>query len=104
SVPADLDIGDGTGAAGSAVVLIQSGDQIEDTSSVTIASDGRLSLSTTFTETVGSIAGPGSITIGAGATLTTGFNDSSTTFSGVLGGAVASLIKLGAGTWTLTGT
>jgi len=103
SVPGNLDIGDGSGAAGSAVVLIQSGDNIEDTSSVTIAADGRLSLSTTFTETVGSIAGPGSITVGAGATLTTGFNDSSTTFSGVLGGAVANLIKLGAGTWTLSG-
>ena len=54
-----------------------------------------------FSTTVGSIAGTGSITLGSGA-LTTGANDTSTTFSGIVSGT-GSVTKIGAGTLVLSG-
>ncbi len=54
-----------------------------------------------FSATVGSIAGTGSITLGSGA-LTTGANDTSTTFSGIVSGT-GSVTKTGAGTFVLSG-
>ena len=53
-------------------------------------------------QTVGSLAGAGSITLGT-ATLTSGGNGATTLFSGPISGA-GSLVKVGGGTLVLTGT
>ena len=54
-----------------------------------------------FNQTIGSLAGAGSVTLGA-ATLTTGSDNTSTTFSGTISGT-GGLTKIGAGTLVLTG-
>lgn len=53
-------------------------------------------------QTIGSLSGAGTVTLGAG-TLTTGGLGSSTSFGGVIAGSGA-LVKTGAGTMTLTGS
>lgn len=53
-------------------------------------------------QTIGSLAGAGAVTLGAG-TLTAGGLGTSTAFSGVIGGSGA-LVKTGAGTLTLSGS
>ncbi|MFZ5780337.1 MAG: autotransporter domain-containing protein [Pseudomonadota bacterium] len=54
-----------------------------------------------FNQSIGSLAGAGSVTLGA-ATLTTGNDNTSTTFSGVISGS-GGLSKIGSGTLTLSG-
>ena len=54
-----------------------------------------------FSENIGSLAGGGSVQLGS-ATVTTGGNNSSTAFSGIVSGT-GSLIKTGSGTLTLSG-
>jgi len=54
-----------------------------------------------FNQTIGSLKGAGSVTLGNG-TLTTGGDNSSTTFSGGISGA-GGLVKAGTGTFVLTG-
>src|SRR5262249_41086340 len=54
-----------------------------------------------FTQSIGSLAGAGSVTLGTG-TLITGNNNISTDFSGVISG-VGGLTKVGMGTQTLSG-
>jgi len=61
-----------------------------------------------FSQTIGSLAGGGAlggnVTLGANATLTTGSNNTSTTFGGIISGTGTSgLSKNGRGTLTLTG-
>lgn len=61
-----------------------------------------------FSQTIGSLAGGGStggnVTLGANATLTTGGNNGSTSYAGVISGTGTSgLTKLGTGTQTLSG-
>src|SRR5271155_1889253 len=60
-----------------------------------------------FNQTIGSLAGAGTVTNAGGtvATLTAGGNNTSTTFSGVMqdGTSASSLTKTGSGTLTLTG-
>ncbi|EGL54906.1 outermembrane transporter [Methylophaga aminisulfidivorans MP] len=68
-------------------------------SAVTV-NGGSLDLTTDLS--IGSLAGAGNVTLNAN-TLTTGGNNSSTTYSGVLSGNGA-LIKQGTGTTTLSGT
>ncbi len=72
-------------------------------SAVTVNSGGTLDLND-FDQTIGSLAGDpgGSVTLGT-ATLTTGGNDSSTLFNGVISESGA-LIKVGSGTFTLAGS
>jgi fibronectin-binding autotransporter adhesin len=53
------------------------------------------------TQSIGSLAGAGNVVLGAGA-LSTGGNNASTTFAGVVSGS-GSFNKVGAGTLTLTG-
>ncbi|MGC1183276.1 autotransporter outer membrane beta-barrel domain-containing protein [Legionella sp.] len=69
-------------------------------SAFTIASGATLDLNN-FNNTIASFAGAGNITVGS-ATLTSGNNNSSTTFSGIISGT-GGLIKNGDGILTLTG-
>jgi fibronectin-binding autotransporter adhesin len=69
-------------------------------SAFTVASGATLDLNS-FNQTIGSLGGAGSVTLGA-ATLTTGSDNTSTTFSGTISGTGA-LIKLGSGVLTLSG-
>jgi autotransporter-associated beta strand protein len=68
---------------------------------VTVASGATYDSDTT--DTIGSIAGAGSIEINTGTTLTVGGNDTDTEFSGVISGD-GNLTKEGSGTLTLSGT
>jgi autotransporter-associated beta strand protein len=70
-------------------------------SAFTVASGATLDFNG-FDQNVGSLAGAGAVTLGA-ATLFTGGDNTSTTFSGTISGSGA-LFKLGPGTLTLTGT
>jgi autotransporter-associated beta strand protein len=76
-------------------------DVIADTSAVSVASGATWNLNGN-SDTVGSLAGAGNVTLGA-ATLTAGGDGTSTTFSGVVSGS-GGLTKAGAGTLTLSGT
>ncbi len=76
-------------------------------SAVTLANSAGVTLDlNNFNQTIGSLAGGGAtggnVTLGS-ATLTTGGNNSNTSFGGVISGTSGSLIKTGAGTLTLTG-
>lgn len=55
-----------------------------------------------FNQAIGSLAGAGNVTLGAG-TLTTGADNASTTLSGTIGGS-GSMTKVGTGVFRLTGT
>jgi fibronectin-binding autotransporter adhesin len=70
-------------------------------STFTVASGTTLDLAS-FSQTIGSLAGAGTVTLGSG-TLTAGANNSSTTFSGKITGT-GGVTKSGTGTLTLTGT
>jgi filamentous hemagglutinin family protein len=80
--------------------------RIADTSAVTVASGATFDLNN-FSETIGSLAGAGTLTqSGAGAvTLATGVDNTSTTFSGVIQNPTGSiaLTKQGTGTFVLSG-
>ncbi|MBX9805812.1 MAG: autotransporter-associated beta strand repeat-containing protein, partial [Alphaproteobacteria bacterium] len=52
-------------------------------------------------QTIGSLAGAGNVSLGA-STLTTGGNNTNTTYSGVFSGAGGGLTKAGTGTFTIT--
>jgi len=78
---------------------------IDDASAVTV--DGTLDL-IGKNETIGSLVGSGMVTSTPGwwwsdVTLTVGANNTSTTFSGVIGGGQISLVKEGTGTLALSG-
>ena len=69
-------------------------------SAFTVAAGATLNLSS-FNQTIGSLAGAGNVTLGA-ARLTTGNDNTSTTFSGVISGT-GGLTKIGGGALTLAG-
>src|SRR5579871_258272 len=70
-------------------------------SATTVASGATLDLNS-FDQTIGSLAGGGVVTLGS-ARLTTGGDNTSTTFAGSITGT-GSVTKAGIGTFTLTGT
>jgi outer membrane autotransporter protein len=70
-------------------------------SAFTVASGATLNLAG-FNQTIGSLAGAGSVTLGS-ATLITGNDNTSTTFSGTISGT-GGLTKIGSGVLTLSGT
>lgn len=82
---------------------IDSSERIGDNSAVTVASGAILNLNEAD-ETIGSLAGAGSVIFGVDltASLTTGGDGTSTTFSGVLSGT-GDFTKTGAGTQILSG-
>jgi autotransporter-associated beta strand protein len=67
---------------------------------VTVASGATFNLNS-FNQSIGSLAGGGNVALGS-ATLTTGNDGTSTTFSGAIGGT-GGLTKVGGGAFTLTG-
>lgn len=73
---------------------------IVNTSAVVVASGATLDVAG-YTETVGSLAGAGSVNLGTG-TLTAGGNNADTAFTGTLSGS-GTLGKAGSGTLTLSG-
>ena len=82
------------------VLAVEGGLATPDESAVTVGSSGTYRV--TDSEVIGSLAGTGSVIIGSGATLITGFNDQSSIFAGSFSGA-GSLEIDGAGTFTVTG-
>jgi autotransporter-associated beta strand protein len=74
---------------------------LPSTSALTVASGATFDVNGK-TDTIGSLAGAGTVTLGAGA-LTAGADNTSTTFSGVLSGT-GTLTKSGTGTLTLSGS
>ncbi len=92
-------VGDGIGSANSAVLQLGQNEQIADFSAVTINSDGKLDVNG-MTETIGSLAGSGTLAIGSGSLIVG--NTNSTTFSGTLTGAGGTLTKQGSGSLTIT--
>ncbi|WP_199237381.1 Ig-like domain-containing protein, partial [Azospirillum sp. TSH64] len=81
-------------------LTVSGGSAIGDSSAVSVATGTTLTLSSD--ETIGSLSGSGTVAIGAN-TLTTGVNNSSTTFSGTLTGSGAFSLD-GSGTMTLSGS
>ena len=81
--------------------------RIADTSALTVTSPGIFDMGG-FAETIGSIAGSGTITSSAAGSiiLTSGGDNSSTTFSGTIqnGSGTVGITKTGTGTVTLSGT
>ena len=91
-----------TGATAVNVGTLQAGavNAFSPSSAFSVASGAVLNLAG-FNQTIGSLAGAGAVTLGA-ATLTTGNDNTSTTFSGVMSGS-GGLTKIGNGILTLTG-
>ncbi len=87
-----------TATAGS--LALNGGSALANTSALTVDAAAVLFLGAS--ETIGSLAGAGSLSIGA-FTLTTGGDNTSTTFSGGIGGS-GGVTKTGTGTLTLSGT
>jgi autotransporter-associated beta strand protein len=102
AIAGNLTIGDGTGGSGADVVKLIAGNQIADSSAVTINSTGKLDLNNNA-ETIDGLSGvAGSlVTLGSG-TLTVGANNSTANFVGVISGT-GGLTKTGSGTQTLSG-
>jgi outer membrane autotransporter protein len=71
-------------------------------SAYTVAAGAALDLGNGFNQTIGSLAGAGSVNVGTGV-LTTGNDNTSTTFSGGISGS-GGLTKIGSGILTLSGT
>jgi filamentous hemagglutinin family protein len=90
----------GTTAVSGGTLRLGAANRIANTSAVTVASGATFNLDS-FAETVGSLAGAGTVTLGS-ATLTSGGDGTSTTFSGVASGT-GGLTKTGAGVLTLSG-
>lgn len=80
-------------------LVTNAANRIADTSAVVVGSGATFQIG--GTETVGSLAGSGTVALGS-FTLTTGSDATSTSFSGVVGGS-GGLTKIGAGVQTLSG-
>lgn len=102
AIPAALKIGDADGGVNADVVRLLKADQIANQAAVSMASSALFDLNN-FSDTIGSLEGEGNVNLILG-TLTTGANNTTTTFSGGIGGVgFTGLIKTGNGTMTLAG-
>ncbi|MDW8267412.1 MAG: autotransporter-associated beta strand repeat-containing protein, partial [Gemmataceae bacterium] len=81
-------------------LIVQNGNAIPNGSNVDVAAGATLD-TTHANETIGSLSGNGNVLLG-NRTLTTGGNNGSTIFGGVISGS-GSLTKAGSGVFTLTG-
>ena len=81
-------------------VQLGAADRIANTSAVTVVGGAAFDLNN-FIETIGSLSGAGDVSLGTG-TLTTGGNNTSTIYSGVMSGT-GGLTKAGTGIFTLSG-
>ncbi len=104
SIPGDLTIGDGTGAAGSARVAESAfSSQIADTSDVYIYPDGRLIITNQpGVEIIRTLNGSGEVIV-SNATLRLNDSGNESTWSGTIRGN-GDFIKAGSGTLTLDGS
>jgi autotransporter-associated beta strand protein len=91
----------GATAVGAGALAVGAANMLSAASAFTIASGATLSLNG-FNQSIGSLAGAGTIALGT-ATLTTGNDNTSTTFSGTLSGS-GGLTKVGSGALTLSGS
>ncbi|SHO65927.1 autotransporter-associated beta strand repeat-containing protein, partial [Pseudoxanthobacter soli DSM 19599] len=91
----------GTTTVSSGTLSLVGGSSLADGARLTIDAGATLSLGDAD-ETVGSVAGAGTLALGSHA-LTAGGDNTSSTFSGVISGT-GSIIKAGTGTLTLSGT
>ncbi|MDI1249894.1 MAG: autotransporter-associated beta strand repeat-containing protein [Lacunisphaera sp.] len=111
---ASVTIGDSIRGANTAIMQVngdglaagETSDQIANTATLTVNSDGKLLLARSsgtdmFTETVGALAGAGNVDLGYYG-LIAGGNNADTTFAGTLAGQSTSLFeKAGSGTLTI---
>ena len=91
----------GTTTITAGAVAISGGFALPDESAVVLPNASGTSLIVSDSETVGSLAGVGNVTISSGMTLRVGADQTTTTYGGVISGNA--LVKIGAGTLTLTG-
>ncbi|HWA28786.1 MAG TPA: autotransporter-associated beta strand repeat-containing protein [Lacunisphaera sp.] len=95
-----INVGDGAGAAGSAVLRLGASHQIADyAGTLTVASDGLFDVNNQ-TEAIDRLAGNGRIDLGTSGSLTIGANSGNSTFGGTVLGT-GTLIKTGSGSLTL---
>ena len=80
---------------------VTGGAAISDSSAVTVAAGAAFNVGAD--ETVGSLAGAGTVTFGFAQTLTAGGDNTSTDFSGSMNSAAGRLTKAGTGTLTISG-
>jgi len=106
SVAGDLVVGDGSGAAASAQVTIVNNGQIAANRTVTIDSDGRLTLNSSRSQSIGALqsaSAAAQVVLSSGSTLTVGNGTAPAgTFAGQISGAGA-FRKSGTGELILTG-
>jgi len=93
-----ITVGDGTGAASSANLVLLANNQTSASSSVTLNSDGRLALNNLATS-INTLAGTGLVDLGTSGYLTVGASNGSSTFGGAITGT-GTLAKTGTGTLT----
>jgi autotransporter-associated beta strand protein len=99
-----LIIGDGVGGANADVVKVTTHLQIANTSQVVITNSGLLLFANSNqNQYIGSLAGNGNVSLPAALDFETGYDNSSTTFSGIISGG-AGMHKQGIGTMTLSGS
>ena len=90
----------GTTQVSAGTLTVSGSGRLSDSTAVTV--DGGATYNVAVSDTVASIAGAGSITLGSN-TLTSGGSNANTTFSGVISGSSGNIVKAGSGTLTLTG-
>lgn len=98
---AAVNIGDGVGAAGSAVLRLEGSHQVADHAGlITINADGVLQMNN-FTDGINTLAGTGLVDLSTSGYLTVGVNSGSSVFGGAITGT-GTFEKVGFGTLTFT--